>query len=82
MQATNKKSLIAIVSFAAIFSVVIASAITSCKKGLPLSCYSSTFHNKHKDDICTQDCPGVVGCDGKDYCNECSMHAHGIKKTK
>lgn len=54
----------------------------SCQKDLPYSCYDKAFHQTHKDDICTQDCPGVIGCDGKTYCNECIMNTHGIKKTQ
>ena len=56
--------------------------LTSCNKGLPLSCYDPVFYQKHKNDGCTADCPGVTGCDGKMYCNVCGMHANGIKKIK
>lgn len=59
-----------------------ACLFSSCRKGLPLSCYDTFYHNKHKKDVCNQDCPGVVGCDGKNYCNQCIMHSNGIKKTK
>lgn len=52
----------------------------ACRKNLPYSCYDPVYHHKHKNDICFQDCPGVVGCDGKMYCNECGMHTNGIKK--
>ena len=45
-------------------------------------CYDAAFHEQHKNDICLTDCPGVIGCDGKSYCNECNMHANGIKKTQ
>jgi len=27
---------------------------------------------------CNQDCPGVCGCDGEFYCNECIAHAAGV----
>jgi hypothetical protein len=27
---------------------------------------------------CTADCPGVCGCDGKFYCNECVAHQSGV----
>ena len=72
----NKKALITSI----ILSLTIC--LTSCNKGLPLSCYDPIYHHKHKNDPCFQDCPGVVGCDGKTYCNECGMHTNGIKKKK
>ncbi len=28
-------------------------------------------------DGCTDDCPGVCGCDGRDYCNACSAQQNG-----
>ncbi len=62
----------------ALFSII----LVACKKDLPLSCYDKAFYEKHKNDICTADCPGVTGCDGKMYCNECGMHANGIKHPK
>jgi hypothetical protein len=27
---------------------------------------------------CTEDCPGVCGCDGKFYCNACGAHVAGV----
>ena len=31
---------------------------------------------------CTADCIGVLGCDGKTYCNECVARRNGIKIIK
>lgn len=28
--------------------------------------------------VCTSDCPGVCGCDGRWYCNECLANAAGV----
>ncbi len=68
--------------FILLIDLIITCGLTSCKKGLPIECYDKVYHEKHKDDICFTDCPGVTGCDGKFYCNECGMHANGIKKTQ
>lgn len=52
---------------------------TSCKK--ENDCYDEELYQLHKDDYCTMDCPGVKGCDGKTYCNECEANRKGIKIT-
>lgn len=52
--------------------------IASCKKDTP-KCYSTFLKQKSKNKICTTDCPGVTGCDGKFYCNECEANRQGIK---
>ena len=33
---------------------------------------------KPRPTACTDDCPGVCGCDGKFYCNTCSANAAGV----
>lgn len=39
-------------------------------------CYDSSIDH---DGICHTDCPGIKGCDGETYCNECEAARHGIK---
>ncbi len=34
-----------------------------------------------KPNGCTDDCPGVCGCDGQVYCNACSAHQAGVDVT-
>jgi hypothetical protein len=68
----KKKSLIIVFYFLALVAV-----LTSCKK--EISCYDEALYKQHKDDFCTMDCPGVVGCDGKNYCNECIAKTQGIR---
>lgn len=51
--------------------------LTACKKDT--KCYDAQLYDLHKNDICTQDCPGVTGCDGKAYCNECIANSKGIR---
>jgi hypothetical protein len=31
--------------------------------------------------VCTEDCPGICGCDGKFYCNACGANAAGVPAT-
>ena len=62
-------------NFWGIFAVGIM--LTACSK--PHDCYDHKLYKKHKNDFCTADCPGVLGCDGEMYCNECEANRHGIR---
>jgi len=42
-------------------------------------CFDSQLYEQHKNDICPDNCPGVVGCDGKTYCNACYALREGIR---
>ena len=55
---------------------ILGFTINACKKDN--DCFDQQLFNQHKNDICPQDCPGVVGCDGKTYCNECIANSKGI----
>lgn len=54
------------------------SFLTACNKN-KASCYSWTLERKSKGKVCATSCPGVIGCDGKNYCNECDANKQGIK---
>ena len=41
-------------------------------------CYNRYLEKNHSG-ICQDDCPGVCGCDGQVYCNECYANQKGIK---
>lgn len=44
---------------------------TGCAKAGPGVC-------SPRPESCTEDCPGVCGCDGLFYCNACMAHAKGV----
>jgi len=49
----------------------------SCKK--ESGCYDADLERQFRNSFCTTDCPGVTGCDGKTYCNECEANRQGIR---
>jgi hypothetical protein len=53
----------------------VALSFAGCEK--EGGCYDRHMEENHSG-ICTQDCPGVCGCDGKTYCNACIANSHGI----
>lgn len=48
---------------------------SACNK----DCYDAELANAFATIDCTADCPGVTGCDGNTYCNECLANQNGIR---
>jgi hypothetical protein len=46
----------------------------SCDKG----CYNPSIEKANEGVVCPTDCPGVIGCDGNSYCNECEANKLGV----
>lgn len=42
-------------------------------------CFDEQLYEQHKGDFCPENCPGVIGCDGKIYCNSCYALRQGIR---
>lgn len=57
--------------------ILLSSLATSCNKNK--NCYDKALYQKHKNDFCTMECQGVVGCDNKTYCNACIARTKGIR---
>lgn len=66
------------ITYSVCLMTVLSLIILSCKKDKG-NCYDEQLYQQHKNDVCPMDCPGLVGCDGKTYCNECEAMRHGIR---
>ncbi len=53
-------------------------ALTSATCGKK-NCFDAALYEAHKNDFCTEEWLGVVGCDGKTYSNECHANRLGIR---
>ncbi|OJV55576.1 MAG: hypothetical protein BGO31_19670 [Bacteroidetes bacterium 43-16] len=59
---------------------LLAIMLTACKKdGSHSSCFDKKLYEEYKDKACPENCPGVIGCDGKEYCNACIAATQGIR---
>jgi hypothetical protein len=62
--------------FLVVASIFAALNFSSCTKG---GCYDKELKEQFENTQCPQDCPGVIGCDGKTYCNDCTANQQGIR---
>jgi hypothetical protein len=59
-----------------IFSATIL-CLNACSKDH--KCFDAALKKEYENKFCTQDCPGVVACNGVNYCNECIANTAGYK---
>ncbi|MCL4815012.1 MAG: hypothetical protein HND27_10250 [Bacteroidetes bacterium] len=64
-----------------LLSLSIFSLLTLLACNKDSNCYDRKMKENHSG-ICSQDCPGVCGCNGQTYCNECIANSNGIKVIK
>jgi len=57
-------------------------AFCACKKQEEASCFSLSLQQQSIGLFCIDDCPGVKGCDGNIYCNECYAAKAGMSVVK
>ena len=55
-------------------SASLSLTFSGCNK----DCYNPSLEAEYANKVCTTDCPGVVGCDGNTYCNECEANKAGV----
>ncbi len=60
-----------------IFTLLLTLTWIACENNDETDCYDAEMEQNHPG-VCTQDCPGVCGCDGQTYCNECIANSVGI----
>ncbi len=60
-----------------IYFIALMLILISCKK--TSSCFDQNLYEQSKVIFCTQDCPGVIGCDDLNYCNACEAARKGIR---
>lgn len=59
---------------------VLVLMLAACNKRIfRPGCFDQQLYEAHKGKACTMDCPGVIGCDGKEYCNACIAATQGIR---
>ena len=58
-----------------LMAAIVGLTFTSCKK----DCFDQSLQDQFQTIDCIADCPGVTGCDGKTYCNECLANQQGIR---
>jgi len=75
-----KKYALALMSGVFTLAVFGMCTLSACSKND--DCFSEVIKAKHQNDICPTDCPGVIGCDGKTYCNRCEANKAGIAIIK
>ncbi len=61
-----------------LFPFILLFTLLSCKK-TSTNCFDAALYEQYKNAVCTQDCPGVIGCDDKQYCNACIAQSQGIR---
>ena len=61
-----------------LFLLLLFFFLISCKKDVK-DCFDAELQEKSKAVRCSSECPGIVGCDGKTYCNECVAGQSGIR---